>query len=139
MTRSCYTPMRCPSFFPIAGDCDTVNHDLKITGGDLAEGNDLFSAILIQLHSNRRDGDEGGFWGDEFVGFPLGSRLWTLSGNTGSGLAVKADEMIREALDIFIQQGRADEILVRTVDTINGLELRVDVLKEGRSLFSGVL
>ena len=137
MSDLCYTSIQCPSFFNIEGDCETVGHDIKVTNGCLGSGDPLISAVLIQLLSDRREGSAGGFWGDEFLGFNLGSSLWTLNGQPNtSELNVRVDEMIREALDPLINQGFMDEVQVRVVRKIDGPEARVNLLKEGKSLFS---
>ena len=137
MTDLCYTPIKCPSFFSVAGDCETVNHDIRINEGCLDEGDPVVSAVIIQLLTDRRADGQGGFWGDEFIGFPIGSRLHTLSGRpTSQNLNALTDEMIREALEPLIDQGCFDEVSVRVVDTVEGPEALVDILKDGKSLFS---
>lgn len=62
--------------------------DWSIAGGALASGNDLTSAVLISLFTDRiaddsdipPDGsdDRRGWWGDADEDVPIGSRLWLL-------------------------------------------------------------
>lgn len=137
----CYDFINSPSFFYVEGDCEAVNHDIKIDKGDLAN-DDLIvmSAILIQLSSDRKLGTERGFWGDQFTGFPLGTHIWSLTGKpSGDDITVKADEMIRVALEPFIDQGLIDEVKVRAVRTIDGVEAEIDLLKNNVSVFKAVI
>ncbi len=67
---------------------ETGTGDWSIAGGALASGNDLSSAVLISLFTDRiadhaelpPDGgdDRRGWWGDAEEGVPIGSRLWLL-------------------------------------------------------------
>lgn len=62
--------------------------DWSISGGALTSGNDLETAVLISLFTDRvaeatdipPDGgdDRRGWWGDEDEDVPIGSRLWLL-------------------------------------------------------------
>ena len=137
----CYEAITSPSFFDIEGECGIVNHDIKVSKGGLATSdNSILSAILIQLNSDQKSEGERGFWGDQFLGFPLGTKLWTLQGR-GSfvGITVKADELIREGLTPLIDQGLIDELRVRPVRTIDGVDASVDALKNNVSIFSTVI
>lgn len=143
----CYSPMDCPTFFPIDGDCESVNHDLVVREGDLTEDEvRTISAVLIQLNTNLRSSDalsldeRGGWWGDQFLPFPMGTRLWTLSGQQNvAGVTVQADEMIRSALGPLIDQGMFDDIRVRSVKVMDGIDSEVTLLKGGQTLLTTVL
>ena len=141
MSGCCFTPMRCPSFFGVDSDCETVNHSIKVVDGDLAENSAAISALIIQLGTDRFANGERGFWGEQFMAFPIGNRLWTLTGSVGAAtqVTVLADQMVREAVEPLISQGFFDEIKVNAVRTIDGVELTLDALKDGQSLFSVVV
>lgn len=67
---------------------ETGTGDWSIIGGALASGNDLASAILISLFTDRiaddadippgGGDDRRGWWGDAGESVPIGSRLWLL-------------------------------------------------------------
>lgn len=84
----------------------------------------LSRAVIISLFSWRKahdddqvDGSRYGYWGDSFPPVPgalIGSRLWLLKRAkliTNETLT-QADEIIREALQWFIDDGIAQEIQV---------------------------
>jgi phage gp46-like protein len=137
----CYTPLDSPEFFAFEGDCENLKHDLKTKNGGLATNeNATLSAILIQLNTEARSGNDRGWWGDQFQPFPIGNRLWQITGrSTQPGAAAKADEEIRRALEPLIDQGLFDEIRVRTVTTTKGLEAEVDTIRTGKSIFKTLL
>lgn len=138
----CYSPIDAPAFFPGESDCGLpVAHDLVVKGGGLSGSQQLaISAILIQLHSDARYLDERGWWGDEFQPFAIGSRFWSIggAGKQSSFKTAKVDEMIRAALAPLISQGIIDEIRIKTVRTVDGVDADVDAVKDGRSLFRTV-
>jgi len=136
----CYSPIDGPSFFFGAGDCETVNHDLRIDAGDLAGGDDLISAVLIQLGTDARVGDERGWWGDEFQPFPIGNQIWSLTGRPASigGTTAKVDEYIRTALAPLIASRLIDEITVATVKTIDGFEIALTLKRGGASIMKAL-
>ena len=137
----CYTPVDSPSFFYGAGDCETVRHDLRIDAGDLAAGDDLVSAALIQLGTDARVGDERGWWGDEFQPFPIGNQVWSMTGLPASvaGTSAKVDEHIRAALAPLISSGLIDEITVTTVKTIDGFEIALTLKRGGSSIMKALI
>ena len=138
----CYSPMDAPAFFAAQAACgQPLAHDLQVREGDLAPSDQIvISAILIQLHTDARLGNERGWWGDQFSRFPLGSRFWTIgqAQRVESFRLARVDEMIRAALAPLIAQGIIDEILVKTVRTVDGVDATVDAIKDGRSLFRTV-
>ena len=62
--------------------------DWSISGGALSSGDDLATAVLISLFTDRQadpadippdgGGDLRGWWGDQDEDVPIGSRLWLL-------------------------------------------------------------
>lgn len=135
----CFTPMDSPDFFYGAGDCETVGHDLKIERGDLISGDDLISAILIQLGTDARSGNQRGWWGDEFQPFPLGNKMWTINGEPLVGAGARVDEHIRTALSPLIKSKLIDEIAVGTVKTIDGYEISLTVKRGGTSILKALI
>ncbi len=87
--------------------------------GAFAGQNALHSAVIMQLFSDRRlpnDQDatltdpfeRGGWWGDYFAPFPLGSYLWTLyRGFLNENTVNLARRYVREALQPLLDQGAA--------------------------------
>ena len=51
------------------------------------------------------------------------------------GLTVKGDRMIRQALEPLIDQQLIDEIQIRTVRVIDGIEATVKIFRNGSELF----
>jgi phage gp46-like protein len=99
---------------------DVVNQrgDWAVAAGDLQLGNDLQSAVLLSLFTDRGlprdqlppDGtdDRRGWWGDSFERTPIGSRLWTLSRRVkfnAQALLLEAQGMCQEALQWLIDDG----------------------------------
>lgn len=72
----------------IAWDAENARGDWQMDGPSLALGNDLETAILVSLFTDRvaapgyvpTDGtnDPRGWWADSYTGDPIGSRLWQL-------------------------------------------------------------
>lgn len=132
MSQYCYTPMDSPTFFGINGECGILLHDLDIEDGDLKAGDELISAIIIQLTTDMVYDKERGFFGDEFIGFPLGNQVWTLKGKPNrDNIQAKADQMIRQALEPIIDQGMIDDLVTRTVRVVGGYQSEIDIVKSG--------
>ena len=81
---------------------------------DLAKGDDIETAVLISLFSDRLaaeddvtdDGDRRGWWGDSGDDVLLGSRLWLLNRSPLSRtVARKAEVYAEEALAWLISDG----------------------------------
>ncbi len=93
--------------------------DLAMNGSDLAQGNDLLSAVLLSLFTNRlaepddvlpdSTQDRQGWWGDDFAaveGDLIGSRLWLLCREKQTNeTLVQAQEYVTEALQWLIDDG----------------------------------
>ncbi|MDA8092356.1 MAG: phage GP46 family protein [Betaproteobacteria bacterium] len=101
----------------IVWDPTTGHGDWQVSGADLVGGNDLASAVLISIFSDRTahpndvipdgTGDPRGWWGDD-AKYPVGSRLWLLarSKQTREVLA-SAQDYILEALQWLLDDGVA--------------------------------
>jgi phage gp46-like protein len=90
--------------------------DWQVAGADLAKGNDLVTAVLISLFTDRianeddeiPDGtsDPRGWWADAGERYPIGSRLWLLSREKQTAeTAARANDYIVEALQWLIDDG----------------------------------
>lgn len=80
------------SDFKIVWDAANARGDWEVLAGDIATGDDLETALLFSLFTDREaapddeipdgSGDRRGWWGDDDAGDdtgPTGSRLWLLS------------------------------------------------------------
>ncbi|QHB31886.1 hypothetical protein F0T03_06720 [Yersinia canariae] len=93
---------------------DSLLGDWQTGGGGLVDGNDLETAILISLFTDRLarvddviDGDDRrGWWGDTGSEYPIGSRLWLLRREKlTTKVALKAEDYASEALDWLRDDG----------------------------------
>ncbi|MCV5591620.1 phage GP46 family protein, partial [Escherichia coli] len=82
--------------------------------GDIVCGNDLQTAILISLFTDRLadasdetdDGNRRGWWGDLEQDYRVGSRLWLLRRQKlTTQVALKAEAYAREALQWLKDDG----------------------------------
>ncbi|MDY7560226.1 phage GP46 family protein [Pseudomonas sp. CCC3.2] len=100
---------------------DTGMGDWSVSGGALASGDDLETAVLISVFSDRLAGDDDvlpdgstdrrGFWGDDDV--PLGSKLWLLDrSRLTTDVANTAKIYIEESLKWIIDDGVASSVKV---------------------------
>ncbi|CAP57509.1 phage GP46 family protein [Gluconacetobacter diazotrophicus] len=123
----------------ISWDPTTGTGDWSIVGGDLALGDDLTSAVMISIFTDRvapaqpdttdvavgitapsgptgsAQDDRRGWWGDAFADVPIGSRLWELAravkaGATAIPAEVKA--VLAEALQWMVDDGVASSVVV---------------------------
>ncbi|MBO9647352.1 MAG: phage GP46 family protein [Variovorax sp.] len=96
--------------------------DWVMDGADLKKGDDLITAVLISLFTDRvansddeiPDGtsDPRGWWGDAGERYPIGSRLWILSREKQtSEVAARAKDYIAEALQWLV-----DDLVVARFD-----------------------
>jgi len=92
----------------------TYQGDWKQDGSALASGDDLSTAILISLFTDRTaaqsddtpDGDLRGWWGDDAPKYPIGSRLWLLERVKGpEDVPQRARDYAKEALQWLIDDG----------------------------------
>ncbi len=114
----------------------TGTGDWTISGGALASGNDLASAVLISLFTDRladtddvlpdSSTDRRGWWGDDGAEKPIGSRLWLLDrSRLNQAVCNTAAIYIREALQWILDDQVAAQLEVST--GINGRD-RMDAL-----------
>jgi len=113
------------------------------SAGDLLAGDDLETAILISLFTDRlaRDDDEydgddrKGWWGDIEQDYPIGSRLWLLRRqNLTVATANKAESYASEALKWLIDDGVVASITPATqIVYPNRLNLIITYEKPGQS------
>lgn len=113
-------------------DVANARGDWSMAGALLATGDDLSTAILISLFTDRiaepddaiTDGtnDPRGWWGDQFSTVPIGSRLWLLdrSKQTQETLQ-RAYDYIVEALQWMIDDGVVAKFDVRVEWTKAGM------------------
>lgn len=98
-------------------DVQNARGDWAIQPPDLLDGNDLATAVLISLFSDRTalpgdtipDGttDPRGWWGDDPT-HPLGSRLWLIErAKQTAGVLNAVQDYITEALQWLIDDGVA--------------------------------
>lgn len=83
--------------------------DLAIVDGDLGTGDELRTAIVISLFTER------GWWADRYEQDPIGSRLLTLrrAKHTQQTL-LRGRDYCREALAWLIEDGVASAVAVQT-------------------------
>ncbi|WP_434663446.1 phage GP46 family protein [Paraburkholderia sp. A3BS-1L] len=108
-----------------------------VSGGDLARGNDLETAVLLSLFTDRAanpddvipdgTGDPRGWWGDIGEEKPIGSRLWLLDRSKQTQEVLNnARDYINEALQWLIDDGVVASIDVQTQwvrDTFLGAQI----------------
>lgn len=110
---------------------DGTHGDYRISEHDLASGDDLQTAVLISLFSDRLaladditpDGttDRRGWWADDDQ-LPIGSRLWLLErAKLTTETLQAARDYIVEALQWLIDAGAVDRFEVLTERTRAGL------------------
>jgi len=100
---------------------DTIRADWHTDFGLLTTGNDLQTAIIISLFTDRlarrddsHDGsDRRGWWGDSDSESQLGSRLWLIRREKlTTRVAIKAEEYAKEALAWLKNDGVVSEIMI---------------------------
>lgn len=104
-------------------DVDRLAADWREGRGDLINGDDLQTAIIISLFTDRVardddniDGDDRrGWWGDSGEDMDIGSRLWLLRRQKLiQKVAQKAEDYARESLQWLITDGVVSSIDVVT-------------------------
>lgn len=104
----------------------TGTGDWSIAGGALASGDDLSTAVLISLFTDRQandddtppdgGGDRRGWWGDKDEAVPIGSRLWLLDRERlTQAVANTAKIYMQEALQWLISDEVASGVVVAVV------------------------
>ncbi|MBN5198777.1 phage GP46 family protein [Serratia marcescens] len=104
-------------------DVERLAADWREGRGDLVSGDDLQTAIIISLFTDRvaRDdddidgGDRRGWWGDADEENDIGSRLWLLRRQKLiQAVAQKAEDYSREALQWLVTDGVVSSFSVAT-------------------------
>ncbi|OTA13933.1 bacteriophage protein [Xenorhabdus vietnamensis] len=104
-------------------DVKNIHADWLVGHGDLVTGNDLQTAIIISLFTDRQaraddviDGtDRRGWWGDSGADYQIGSRLWLLHRQKlTTAVALAAEDYAREALQWMLDDGVAASVDIRT-------------------------
>jgi phage gp46-like protein len=117
--------------------------DWVVQDGDVLSGNDLASAVMISLFTDRRapddfvptDGtnDRRGVWFDGLEETPLGSLLWTLERakiSNGQVLLQRAADFGTQALQWMLDKGVAAQLNVQTyMIAATTLGIRVELIK----------
>lgn len=97
--------------------------DWALAGPDFASGQDLATAVLISIFTDRRadpddvipdgSGDPRGWWGDAGRARPLGSKLWLLErAKQTEEIRLRAEDYIRDALAWLVEDGIAASVTV---------------------------
>lgn len=100
----------------VVWDVERSRGDWQLSGADLLRGDDLATAVLVSLFTDRLcqaddvipDGtdDRRGWWGDSFEAVAIGSRLWLLErSKLTADVARQAEDYCREALQWLIDDG----------------------------------
>lgn len=120
--------------------------DWAEASGDLQSGDDLETAILISLFTDRLaredddyDGDNRrGWWGDQDQDYPIGSRLWLLNRQKLTlVVANKAQDFAAEALKWLTDDGVVASITpVTQIVYPNRLNLFITYQKPGQDAVS---
>lgn len=114
--------------------------DWAVAGPDLASGDDLATAVLISLFTDRRaetddvipdgSGDPRGWWGDLGRARPLGSRLWLLErAKQTEAVRLAAQDFCEAALAWLVEDGVAASVTVVTAwqrPAFLAIDVRID-------------
>lgn len=114
--------------------------DWLLDGSQLRAGDDLETAVLISLFSDRlaatddvipdNTTDPRGWWGDEQGSPAIGSRLWLVSrAKLTPDLPARAKDYIVEALQWLIDDGVAAKVDVTTQASSSRLEALVTIYR----------
>jgi phage gp46-like protein len=124
----------------IVWDTAKARGDWQIVNGDLKAGSDLESAVLLSLFTDARasddyvlpagDDDPRGWWGTDYIGYEIGSRLWQYkrakkAANTNLPASIQA-ECLR-ALQWLYDSGVAAGIAV-TADWITPTAIGIAIV-----------
>lgn len=95
-------------------DVDELHADWESAHGELANGDDFQTAVIISLFTDRvaraddpyEDNDRRGWWGDSTEQNQLGSRLWLIRREKLTReVARRSEEYAREALKWLVDDG----------------------------------
>lgn len=110
-------------------DCTSIMPDWILTGGDLGRDNGLNSLIIAQLFTDAMVNNKGGWWGDQFQPFPMGSEVWTLNGaKLNETATVDYERFVRESLEPLIAQGvfQLDHVRAAIVGKTIGVNIQIE-------------
>jgi phage gp46-like protein len=123
----------------LAWDSVTQTADWSFQSGDLTTGNDLATAVIVSLFSDRRAPPDyvpidasnyrGGWWGDQYQASPIGSRLWMLARakyTSAAQITKLAKGYCDEALAWMISDGVAQSVTV-TADLLSPGVLAISI------------
>lgn len=91
---------------------ERTSADVAVESNDLATDAGLETAAWISLFTNRRDGDQQGWWADALdPNDPMGSRLWLLARSKDTPDVPRlAETYAREALAWMVEDGVASSV-----------------------------
>jgi phage gp46-like protein len=116
------------------GDCPATPPDWVIINGDLGQVNEVNNAILIQAMTTKT---ETGWWGDDFLPFPIGSELNLLQGRPLTDeLIVDAERMVRESFEPLVSQGLFDTFTVDGSISDGKLKMAITLIRDGETLMT---
>jgi phage gp46-like protein len=118
--------------------------DIGMSKGDIATDPGLQTAVTVSLLSDREalpgdkipdGGGPRGWWGDAYLGFKLGSRLWLLKRTTLTQVVLNAaQDYALEALQWMIDDGVADSVsCVATQAGVNAMIITTTIVQGGAS------
>lgn len=136
-------PTRGVSDFALQWDSQRGSADLALVDDDLSADAGLRTATLMSLFLDRRaldgdplpaeDGDQRGWWGDEFAevdGDLIGSRMWLLErAKRTEDVVPRAEELVREALAWMLEDRVASSLDVAVEATGDLLAVAVTVYR----------
>lgn len=130
----------------IVWDPTRFRGDWSVTSGDLLIGNDLETAVLLSLFTDRvaspdylppagSSPDRHGWWGDTYEPSLLGSRLWQLNRakkTSATQLLTQAADYCRESLQWLLDDGVAAAVNVQTGwITADAIGIKVQITQPG--------
>lgn len=123
-------------------DPEAIRCDWKEGVGDLVSGDDLQTAIIISLFTDRLAGadddygeDRRGWWGDLDSEYLIGSRFWLLRREKlMTQVALKAEEYAKEALFWLVEDGVVKSIQINArIRAPNRLYLSIDYTRPDKN------
>lgn len=112
----CYDQTVEPIFRGSDDSCEDVGFDLDLSGEVYGKSDAAISAAVIMLHSNARALNREGWWGDQFLDFPLGNRAWAIQ--NGADLGTDLETEIQDVFDRLVGTGEIGSFDIQG-DTVN--------------------
>lgn len=118
--------------------------DVSITNGDLTLDKGLDTAVTVSLFTDRQalpgdvipdGGGPRGWWGNAYLPFQIGSRLWLLKRSVMTQAILNAaQDYAMEALQWMIDYGVAGSIaVVATATGLHSMNLAITITQKGSS------